>query len=122
MRAQAASNRSGNLEAVRRLTDHPAFVISNPNCCYSLLLGAARSAVNFHSADGAGYAFLADMVLRVDKVNSQVAARVVSAFTSYAQVDPPRQALIQEQLRRLHATDGLSDNVQEIVGRSVTAA
>ena len=116
---QAGSNREGNLAEVRALAEHPAFEIKNPNCCYSLILAFARSAVNFHAADGSGYEWLADMVLAVDKVNYQVSARIVSAFTAVKQVDAQRQALIQKQLRRILDTEGLSPNVSEIVAKTV---
>lgn len=116
---QAMSNRAGNLAEVRALVEHPAFVISNPNSCYSLLLAFARSAVNFHAEDGSGYEFLADMVLKVDKINRQVASRMVGAFTSYKQVDAKRQAMIQENLKKILAHKGLSDNVYEIVSKSI---
>lgn len=119
---QAMSNVPGNLANVRALVDHPKFKITNPNSCYSLLLAMSRSAVNFHAADGSGYEFLADMVLKVDSVNHQVAARIASAFTTYAQVDQGRQALIQGQLRRILEHSGLSENVQEIVSKSVQPA
>lgn len=116
---QAASNRDGNLAEVKALVEHPAFEMKNPNCCYSLILAFARSAVNFHAADGSGYEWLADMVLAVDKVNYQVSARIVSAFTAVKQVDKARQALIQKQLRRILDTEGLSPNVSEIVAKTV---
>ena len=69
---QAASNAEGNVANVRALTQHPAFSITNPNCCYSLILAFARSAVNFHAADGSGYQFIADMILELDKVRACV--------------------------------------------------
>lgn len=46
---QAGSNVPGNVAAVKRLMSHPAFNINNPNNCYSLFLGFARSPVNFHA-------------------------------------------------------------------------
>ena len=70
--SQAMSNAPGNVESVKKLVDHPAFNINNPNNCYSLFLGFARSPVNFHAADGSGYQFMGDAVLRVDKLNHQV--------------------------------------------------
>ena len=33
--------------------------------CYSLFLGFARSPVNFHAADGSGYKFMGDAILKV---------------------------------------------------------
>eukprot|EP00892_Ulva_mutabilis_P003378 jgi/Ulvmu1/1411/UM011_0140.1 len=116
----ATSGVPGNLAQVKDLTSHPAFKITNPNCCYSLLLGMSRSATNFHAADGSGYEFIADMVIKVDSVNHQVAARIASAFTSCQQLDQMRQALIQKQLKRILAHEDLSENVQEILSKTVT--
>lgn len=116
------SNVPGNLETVRQLVEHPKFKITNPNSCYSLILAMSRSAVNFHAADGSGYKFLADMVLKVDAVNHQVAARIAGAFTTYAQVDQHRQSMIQGELSRILSHSGLSENVQEIVQKSVKTA
>ncbi|KAI7843850.1 hypothetical protein COHA_002401 [Chlorella ohadii] len=111
---QAGSNAQGNLAAVKALVEHPSFHITNPNSCYSLFLGFARSPVNFHAADGSGYEFLGDMVLKVDKINRQVASRLVSAFSTFKNYDPARQALMKAQLQRIVDTEGLSDNVFEI--------
>lgn len=116
---QASSNASGNLSLVKSLVDHPAFNITNPNNCYSLFLAFARSPVNFHAADGSGYQFHADMVLKVDKINHQVASRMVSAFTTFKQFDSKRQELIKKQLERIKAEPGLSENVMEIVAKSL---
>ena len=65
MYPQASSNVPGNVEAVRALTKHPAFNISNPNNCYSLFLAFVMSPVNFHAEDGSGYAFMVDSILAV---------------------------------------------------------
>lgn len=52
---------------MRELLSHPAFALTNPNSCYSLFLGFARSAPNFHAKDGSGYEFLADAVIKVGR-------------------------------------------------------
>ncbi|GFH14567.1 uncharacterized protein HaLaN_10648 [Haematococcus lacustris] len=119
VRWQAMSNAPGNVSLAKQLVDHPAFNIGNPNNCYSLFLGFARSPVNFHAADGSGYEFMADSVLRVDKLNHQVAARMVSAFTTFKQFDTKRQALMKAQLERIVGTPGLSENVFEIASKSL---
>ncbi|CAI7860767.1 unnamed protein product, partial [Closterium sp. NIES-53] len=90
---QAASSIPGNVEAVKRLMEHPAFIITEPNKVYSLIGGFTSSAVNLHAVDGSGYHFLADVVLQLDKINAQVAARMVSAFTRWRRYDEARQAL-----------------------------
>ncbi len=62
---QAGANVPGNLKNVEKLMEHPAFSITNPNACYSLFLSFLRSSVNFHAADGSGYKFIGDSVLKV---------------------------------------------------------
>jgi hypothetical protein len=69
------SNLPGNLEKVKALVEHPSFDIKNPNKIYSLLGGFCASSVNFHNADGSGYAFLGDLVMTLDKINPQVSER-----------------------------------------------
>lgn len=118
---QAASNAPGNLELVKSLESHKAFNITNPNNCYSLFLAFARSPINFHAADGSGYQFMADSVIRVDKINHQVASRMVSAFTTFKQFDTKRQAMMKGQLERIAAAPGMSENVMEIVSKSLGA-
>ncbi|GLI71085.1 hypothetical protein VaNZ11_016002 [Volvox africanus] len=116
---QATSNAPGNVALIKKLVDHPAFNITNPNNCYSLFLGFGRSPVNFHAADGSGYAFMGDAVLRVDTINHQVAARMVSAFSTWRQYDSERQVMMRAQLERIVSHPGLSDNVFEIASKSL---
>ena len=61
---QAAAQRPDTVDQVLKLASHPDFAITNPNCLRSLagMFGANHWA--FHSPDGRGYAFLADMILR----------------------------------------------------------
>lgn len=116
---QASSDIPGNIETVRRLFDHPAFNIREPNKVYALLGGFCSCAVNFHAKDGSGYQLLADTVLKLDTLNAQVAARMVSAFTRWRKFDEERQSLAKAQLERIVTTNGISDNVYEIASKSL---
>jgi aminopeptidase N len=119
---QAGSAVGGNTPRVKTLSEtHPAFVVTNPNSCYSLYLGFARSAPNFHASDGSGYKFMADAVMRVDKINNQVASRLVGAFTSFKQYDPSRRSMMVQELKRI-AESKPSANVYEIVSKSLETA
>ena len=62
----------GNVENVKKLIDHPAFDLRNPNKVYALIGGFCGSPVNFHAKDGSGYKFLGEMVVQLDKINPQV--------------------------------------------------
>lgn len=118
---QASSNVPGNVENVRKLLDHPAFDIRNPNKVYALVGGFCGCPVNFHAKDGSGYKFLGEMVVQLDKLNPQVASRMVSAFSRWKRYDETRQALAKEQLEMILAANGLSENVFEIASKSLNA-
>jgi len=118
---QSTSNLPGNLDKVLELTEHPAFVFENPNKVYALIGGFASSLVNFHKSDGSGYAFLADMILKLDGINPQVASRMTNPFTRWRSYDSARQALMKAQLERIVATEGLSENTFELASKSLKA-
>ena len=117
---QAVSKRSDTLEQVQQLTRHPDFSITNPNRVRSLV-GAFCSAnpVRFHRADGAGYRFLADRVLELDRLNPQVASRMLRLMTRWRRYDDSRQKLMREQLQRVLAADSVSPDVYEIGSKSL---
>ena len=117
---QASAGLPGNVENVKALTKHPAFDIKNPNKVYSLVGGfVGGTPTNFHAADGSGYEFLGDIVLELDKLNGSVAARMVGGFTRWRKYDEGRQKLMKAQLDRIVNTEGLSENVYEIVSKSL---
>ena len=65
LRLKAGSNVPGNVAAAQQLSQHPAFNIRNPSCCQALFGSFAKSAPNFHAADGSGYKFMADGLIKV---------------------------------------------------------
>ncbi|MDH3947982.1 MAG: aminopeptidase N [Gammaproteobacteria bacterium] len=117
---QAGSSLPNTLAKVQALMQHPAFSMQNPNKVRSLIgRFCAGNPVNFHAADGAGYRFLADRVLELDALNPSIAARLVQTLSRWRRYDPERQALMREQLERIVARDGLSNDVYEIASRSL---
>ncbi|MFL6828996.1 MAG: aminopeptidase N [Sphingomicrobium sp.] len=116
---QAAASRTDTLDQVRRLATHPDFTITNPNRLRAL---AGTFGVNhwaFHSADGRGYAFLAEMILEADKLNPQVAARLVPPFGRWRKYEANRSELMRQALERIAASPGLSKDVFEQVTKSL---
>jgi aminopeptidase N len=120
MSLQASSSRSDTLEQVKRLTSHAAFNIENPNRVRALIGPfVMNNQLRFHAADGSGYRFMADYVLKLDAINPQVAARICGAFETWRRFDSKRQALIREQLTRIMKSPGLSRNVLEITEKTL---
>ncbi|HAT8335816.1 TPA: aminopeptidase N [Legionella pneumophila subsp. pneumophila] len=116
---QAACELPGTLGHVKKLTQHPAFCIKNPNKVRALV-GAFCMANprNFHALDGSGYAFLSEVLIKLDKLNPQIAARLATPFTRWRSYDEPRQKLIQNQLEQLTKLD-LSRDLREVVDKSL---
>jgi aminopeptidase N len=120
---QARSSLPGTIDAVKALTQHPAFSRGNPNRLRALVgTFSQANPLHFHAALGAGYAFLADEVLTLDPDNPQVAARMVQALGNWRRYDAARQALMKAQLQRIHDTPGLSTNTFEMVSKSLAEA
>lgn len=116
---QSSSDIPGNVENVQNLLSHPAFDMRNPNKVYSLIGGFCGSPVNFHAKDGSGYKFLGELVVHLDKLNPQVASRMVSAFSRWKRYDETRQSLAKAQLEMIMSANGLSENVFEIASKSL---
>jgi aminopeptidase N len=120
---QATSRLPGTLGEVQRLMEHPAFDIKNPNRVRALVGAFAHSnRVRFHAASGAGYIFLAEQVLRLDRLNPQVAARLLGPMSPWRRYDPARQALMRAHLERIADTPGISKDVYEVASKSLAKA
>ena len=117
---QAACPLPGTLARVRALLDHPVFAITNPNKVRALIASfCALNQHQFHSADGAGYAFLGEQALRLDSINPQIAARIAAPFSQWRRYDKERQKLMQEQLNNFLQQPALSDDLKELVEKSL---
>lgn len=101
----------------RALTAHPLFAWKNPNRFRAVIGAMSANHAGFHRADGSGYAFVADWLLRLDPVNPQTAARMSTAFETWRRYDGDRQDMVRDQLRRILATPGLSRDMTEMAGR-----
>jgi aminopeptidase N len=117
---QAMSQREDTLARVEELARHADFTNRNPNR-FRALVGAFAFAnrVRFHDASGAGYRFLADQVLELDRLNPQVAARTVSPIGRWRKFDAARQALMRAELERVVGTEGISKDLYEIASKSL---
>jgi len=117
---QAVSRRPGALSRVQKLMEHPAFTLKNPNKVRSLI-GAfcQQNLPHFHAADGYGYAFAADRIIELDAINPQIAARLAACFNRWKKMEPQRRSMMQEELARIRATEGLSSDTFEIVSKAL---
>ncbi len=119
---QAMIPHPDTLAKVRALTGHPAFSFANPNRVRALIGAFAQAnQTQFNRADGAGYAFIADIIMALDAKNPQIAARLATAFRAWRTLEAGRRALAEAALTRMKATASRSRDLADIVDRALAA-
>jgi aminopeptidase N len=117
---QSACSLPGGLQRVEALMSHPAFDIQNPNKVRSVIgVFCNSNPVNFHCESGAGYEFLADQVLILDKLNPQIAARLLTPLTRWRRFSEIPQKMMKTQLTRIISASKLSRDTYEIASKSL---
>ena len=116
---QAGSLHPGVLDHVRALAAHPDFTMANPNRVRALYMAMAVNPGAFHDPSGAGYRIIADLILALDPVNAQTAARFVAPLGRWRRIEPERAALMRAELERLSAAPDLSKDTFEQVSKSL---
>ena len=107
--------------AAKALTQHKDFNWKNPNRFRATLGALTGNHAGFHAADGAGYALLADWLIKLDPVNPQTTARMCTAFQTWKRYDAERQAQMRAALERIAGQPDLSRDTTEMVSRILGA-
>ncbi|MBV7258456.1 aminopeptidase N [Erythrobacter crassostreae] len=116
---QAFSLHPDVIDQVNELASHPDFTMKNPNRVRSLYMAFAGNPQGFHAIDGAGYRMIADLILALDPINPQTAARFVPALGRWRRIESVRAGLMKAQLERISEAEGLSRDTFEQVTRSL---
>ena len=118
---QATLPSADTLSRVQTLRNDPGFTVTNPNRVRALYgMFIAGNPVSFHAADGAGYAFLRDIILEIDPINPQLAARLLAALRSWRSVEPIRQGKLEHELKAIRNAPRLSRDLEDIIERILT--
>ena len=100
-----------------RLTKRPDFDMKNPNR-FSAVFGALLdNPAGFHQRSGAGYDVFTNWLIRLDPINPQTTARLLTNLEVWTRYDAGRQALMRAALTRIRETPDLSRDSAEIVTR-----
>jgi aminopeptidase N len=116
---QAGSLHRCALDHVRALAQHPDFTMANPNRVRALYMALAANSQAFHAESGEGYRIIADLILALDPLNAQTAARFVAPLGRWRRIEPVRSALMRAELERIAAAPGLSRDCFEQVSKSL---
>jgi aminopeptidase N len=113
---QAMSRLPAALDNVNSLMNNEKFSLKNPNKVRALIGTFCANALNFHCDEG--YRFLTDIIIALDTLNPQIAARLFTPLTRWRRYDISRQDAMKKQLERL-MTQKLSVDLYEMVSKSI---
>ncbi len=117
---QATIPHVSSIARVKKLFEHADFDIKNPNRVRSLLgVFCAANPLCFHEISGSGYELLGRYIETIDAMNPQIASRLCVPLTRWKRFSEVRQALMKAQLQRLIALPALSNDVTELVEKSL---
>ena len=106
---------------IDKMQNHPLFSWKNPNRVRALFSAfSMRNPKQFHSTDGKGYQLLQYAVAKMDAINPQVAARLITPLLSWRRYDETRQQAMRAVLQSLADNSSLSNDVYEKVSRSLS--
>ena len=101
---------------------HPSFDTNNPNKLRAVVgTFAIGNPVHFHANDCSGYEFLAEQLLKIDKKNSQISAKLALPLTRFANFSSERQRLMLNILKKLNENN-LSSDLSEVVKKSLVSS
>jgi aminopeptidase N len=114
------ANAESTLNEVKRLREHEAFKLNNPNRVRSVIHAfCMNNPASFHQVDGSGYAFWAESVLALDAINPQVAARLARGLDRWRHFARPYQDHMLTALKQVDACETLSADVKEVVSKAL---
>lgn len=116
---QAMAPRDDTGAAVEALSRHRDFTLANPNRARALIGAFGVNQRAFNAASGAGYRFLADQLIALDKLNPQTAAKLIPPLGRWRRFDPARAGLMRAELQRIVSTQGLSKDMFEQASKSL---
>jgi len=118
---QSTASNDDALVNIKKLMEHEAFNIKNPNKARAVIGGfSARNPINFHTQEG--YDFLTEQVLVIDKFNEMMASRLLKPYSHIKKFPKEKQEMMKEQLNKVLTTEGISKASYEVASRSLKAA
>ncbi len=116
---QALATRDDTADAMRALEAHPDFTLTNPNRVRALVSSFSVNQQQFHRKDGAGYKFLADIIIALDPINPQTASKLLPPLGRWRRFDEARGDMMKAELNRILGKAGLSKDVFEQASKSL---
>ena len=114
--AQAISSLT-SVRDIRNLMKHELFTIKNPNRVRSVIGSFSQNYIQFHCQDG--YELMSEVVIELDDLNPQIAARFAAIFNHWRRFVPKYSKLQELQIKSIIDRDKISKDVFEIVQSAI---
>ena len=114
--AQAISSLT-SVSDIRNLMKHELFTIKNPNRVRSVIGSFSQNYIQFHCQDG--YELMTEVVIELDDLNPQIAARFAGIFNHWRRFVPRYSKLQELQIKSIIDRDKISKDVFEIVQSAI---
>lgn len=119
LRIKAGVKNPNALAKVEELMQHEAFDIKNPNKVRALLGGFMGNVEAFHAADGSGYRFLADQIIRLNAINPRMGAGLIRPFLQWNKYVEPQSGLMKKEIERILQTPDLAMGIKEFAQKAL---
>lgn len=117
--AQAGSNAPDTFEKMKSIVNQPYFDGKNPNSLYSFHGIFGKNFFAFNDDSGETYKWYCDEILKIDKWNPQVAARLCANFNLVKKLPPIQKEKASAQIKRVLDDQGLSKNSRELLEKCI---
>ncbi|MFN3455415.1 MAG: aminopeptidase N, partial [Pseudobdellovibrio sp.] len=114
-----ATATQNTFERVLKAVQTVGYDKNNPNNIYSLHVAFGNNYLAFHTDKQPTYKWIADELLRIDRVNPQVGARMASVFSVTKKLPENLKSLAQTEIKRLLNEPSLSKNARELLEKCV---
>lgn len=119
---QAQRDSDDVLKDIQKLSEHKLFDKTNPNIIRSLYGAfAGRNSAHFHSSNGSGYKYVADLIIDIDSYNSHISASLANTFQAYKYLPEKQAELMKKELTRISSNTKLSTGLFEIISKTLKA-
>ena len=115
--AQSVSSLT-SVDDVKSLMKHELFTMKNPNRVRSVIGSFSQNTSQFHCQEG--YELLSEVIVELDELNPQIAARFAGIFNHWRRFAPRYSELQEIQIQSIIDKEKISKDVFEIVQSAIS--
>ena len=115
--AQSVSSLT-SVDDVKSLMKHELFTMKNPNRVRSVIGSFSQNTSQFHCKEG--YELLSEVIVELDELNPQIAARFAGIFNHWRRFAPRYSELQEIQIQSIIDREKISKDVFEIVQSAIS--